>query len=226
MPRWSGSGRCVRPALPAAGSRCATCLKKERPPALPVTDRPARRRCPFCSRAACRGADASGRCRRRARRRAESDRRLPSVSAGLRSGVCRASLCLAPDALEFLVVGFLVHEPAGFFVAFGPVFLALDPGLELRALAHGAIAVIVTSRWAGRHDGPPPLMLLKLPWMRDEFHARPRWRGTRPPPPIAARPPRVRCGVCRQAAGTTSATGPWRLPRCDTGCLHVMRTRS
>jgi hypothetical protein len=40
----------------------------------------------------------------------------------------------------------LIHELAGFLVALGPAFFAHDLGLELGALAHGAVAVSITGR--------------------------------------------------------------------------------
>src|SRR5205809_6184991 len=91
----------------------------------PLRDRasycPAHRRCPSCSRAAYCAGGAFAECRSQAPPRAKSDRRFPSVSAGLNPGACRALLRLALDALEFVVVQFLIHAPSGFLVAPGPV---------------------------------------------------------------------------------------------------------
>jgi hypothetical protein len=49
----------------------------------------------------------------------------------------------APDALEFFVAVFLVHELASVLIPLGPMLFALDLRLELRALADGSVAVSV-----------------------------------------------------------------------------------
>ena len=64
-------------------------------------------------------------------------------------------LLFAADAVKFSVVFFLVHEPAGFLIALGPVLFALDLGLELGALADGSVAVSVAGGWVRRHGRSP-----------------------------------------------------------------------
>src|ERR1043165_207852 len=63
----------------------------------------------------------------------------------------RSGAPLASYALELCGVLLLVHEAAGGAAALGPVFLALHLGLQLRALAHRALAGVVTNGLVDGH---------------------------------------------------------------------------
>jgi hypothetical protein len=54
-------------------------------------------------------------------------------------------LAFLADAFEFIRF-LVVHELAGFLVAFGPLFLAFDFGFELRALLDRAVPVAIACR--------------------------------------------------------------------------------
>src|ERR1051325_8212437 len=63
----------------------------------------------------------------------------------------RSGAPLAAHALELGGVLLLVHEAAGCAAALGPVLLALHLGLQLRALAHCALAGVVTHGFVDGH---------------------------------------------------------------------------